>query len=118
VNMAALMNQFLLTSQLLDLHLTRSIDRFKMSRHNDIAQRMRKLKEAQEARLAALDQRMDKHETESDAVFRSYEGFLEENEAAMKEMEDSIKAMKGNGEEAEGNVASFPGGQSKALGTG
>lgn len=91
-----------------------------MSKHREISDRMKRIKQGHNDRLDALAQRMDKHESVSDSVYRSYEGFLEEKEADMKEMEQDIREMRNAVSEEAGETAaaSFPSTQPPINSTG
>jgi exonuclease VII small subunit len=84
----------MLLTELLNFHLSRSIERLlPMSEYSDTAARFKAMREARKDRLKALSERMDKHETHSDEVFRKYEGAVEAMEDGMKEMEEEAREM-------------------------
>lgn len=106
-----------LLGELLNFHLGRSIERYgTMSRHTEVADRIRSLRAKRDARYDAMDTRLDAHESKSDEVFRAYEGVIESDEAEVKAMEDEIRydfltntAKTG---ETDNKVTKFPAGDS------
>jgi hypothetical protein len=114
----------LLMSKLLNLHLGRSIERHTdVSKYAEMADRMKRIKASHVARLEALAERMDSHESNSDQIFRTYEGELEAQERGMQEMERDMRDLKNSqeGGETGDTVTKFPGAvdpAAKILGTG
>lgn len=104
-------------SQLLDLHLSRSIERHHVvSKYTEVRERFKSMREKHDDRLDALVERMDKHESTSDVVFRAFEGKIEEQELGMSEMEKDVKDMKNdteNGGETKDVSAKFSDGGEK-----
>lgn len=111
-------NSALLLSKLLDLHLSRSIEKLEggtvSKKLKDISERMRGVRKGWDDRADALGERLDKLESRGDAAFRGFEGELDAREAAFKEMEDDVRALEGNGAEGSGNSSE----QAKGAGDG
>jgi len=87
-----------------------------MSEYSDTAKRFSELRASRRDRLKALNERMDKHETDSDETFRKYEGSMEMMENGMKEMDKEAEEMRnefeekddGKGGKTDSTVAAFP----------
>jgi hypothetical protein len=124
----------LLMSELLNFHLSRSIERHSVVTDNPVnkfsetADRFKKFRAKREERLDDLNKKMDSHEPKEDEVFRKYEGAVEEWAAQMKQFEADAALMRNSiedktddkeGGETGSTVAKFPetGPQAK-VGTG
>lgn len=104
----------MLMSELLNFHLGRFIERHReMNKIEEIAARVKGLVVKNDARLDALFERADKHESVSDAAFRKVEGVIEASEAGMKYLEDQFTdrsndtEKKDDGGQTEGTVTKF-----------
>lgn len=86
-----------------------------MSKHREVIDRMRALREKRDDRLSNLLTRMDGHESTSDKVFRSYEGELDEADSMMIEMEKEIEDMRNAREGTDEKLHTF---QNKDQGNG
>lgn len=100
-------------TQLLELHLSRTIARTTMT-ESKFAQRSTRLKNLRakfNAELEDLDKEMDSVETDSNDVVAEHRAQIGVLKDGVKEMREMVEEMKGNGEEDEVKVATFPDGQ-------
>src|SRR5258707_12008180 len=110
----------LFLSRLLDEHLTGSIEGYDMANElKTVTERFKAMRAARRDRIKALDERLDKHETDSDVVFRAYEGGIEKLENQIKDFEGDIEEMRndlsdeedekeGEGGNTDNTVKAFP----------
>lgn len=97
-----------LLSQLLDLHLSRTIDRLKgedmPSKLQIAAQMVAERKKALDDRAQALIDKMPAFDSRANKAFEPHEGFLATAETDFKAMEDMLRDMEGgNSKNEEGS---------------
>ncbi len=86
-------------SQLLDLHLTRTINRYgadlMSSKLSIAAAKMREKRKAWDDRAQKLIENMDKLDARAGAAFDAHETALSSAEVGFKEMEDAVRDLEG-----------------------
>lgn len=93
--------------KMLDLHLTKTIEREKpMSRYSDISAKLKGTRARFDAQLDDLDKDIDKVASESDEVVMHHAAQVAELRDGVEEMREGIKEMRGNG--GDEKIATFP----------
>ncbi len=93
------MNRTKLLAELLDLHLSRTINRhgadLMSSKLSIAAAKMREKRKAWDDRAQSLIENMDKLDVRANGAFEKHEDALSSAEAGFREMEDAIRDLEG-----------------------